>query len=195
MQRLLIILLLFSSFAIANSSPSDKARGIFVAIGVGPRVPVFDFSKSTSVGYGFNLELSYTDNESIPIFLFGKVGFEQYSASQSYYQTTQYSQFSTQFIPFQFGVRYYLPPIFESITLIVPNVEIGVNFSVFQSLHQFKFNSGRANYVEDGSMFGISAGVGVSMFLVETLVSYNYFSTNQYLGFDLKVRLPLFVIL
>lgn len=195
MKKVLILFLLITGIAAANTPPADKARGIFVAVGVGPRLPFSEFSNSTNIGYGFNLELAYTDNEYLPIFIFGKVGFEQYSASQDFYQTTEYSHLSHQFLPFQVGARYYLPAVLENIILVIPTIEVGANFVIFQNLHQYKSNSGRANFLEDGSKFGFNAGVGVSMFLIEAVASYNYYKSTQYFSFDLKVRLPLFVSL
>lgn len=195
MKKIILISLLVISIGYAGNLPADKARGIFVAISVGPRVPFSDFSNSTNIGYGFSLELAYTDNEYLPVFLFGKVGFEQFSASQDFYQQSDYAHLSHQFLPLQVGARYYLPPILENIIIIIPSIEFGANFLIFQNLHQFKINSGRANYLEDGSKFGFTAGVGVSMFLIEALVSYNYYKSTQYIAFDLKVRLPLFVSL
>lgn len=195
MKKVLILFLLITVIAAANTPPADKARGIFVSVGVGPRLPFSEFSNSTNIGYGFNLELAYTDNEYLPIFIFGKVGFEQYSASQDFYQTTEYSHLSHQFLPFQVGARYYLPAVLENIILVIPTIEVGANFVIFQNLHQYKSNSGRANFLEDGSKFGFNAGVGVSMFLIEAVASYNYYKSTQYFSFDLKVRLPLFVSL
>ncbi|MDP2303699.1 MAG: hypothetical protein Q8N03_14870 [Ignavibacteria bacterium] len=195
MKTFILLTLISISVGFAGNLPADKARGIFLAVSVGPRLPFADFSNSTNIGYGFSLELAYTDNEYLPVFLFGKVGFDQFSASQDFYQKSDYSHLSHQFLPLQAGIRYYLPPILENIIIIIPSIEFGANFLIFQNLHQFKINSGKANYLEDGSKFGFTAGVGASMFLIEALVSYNYFKSTQYLAFDLKVRLPLFVSL
>jgi len=190
------ILFIFSilSFSLANYA-SDKARGTFLAVGVGPRIPAFDFNNTTMLGYGFNVEIAYTNNEYLPLFLFGKAGFEQFPGAQSFYQASNYSHFSTSFLPLSFGARYYLAPILKNIVLIIPNIEVAANITVFQKLHQFKISSGKNNFLEEGSKLGFSVGVGASMFLVEMLASYNYLQNNQYLSFDMKVRLPLYVSL
>jgi len=172
---------------------SDKARGTFLAVGVGPRIPAFDFSSTTMLGYGFNVEIAYTNNEYIPVFLFGKVGFEQFPGAQSFYQVSTYSHFSTSLLPLSFGARYYFSPILQNVVLILPSVEVTANLTVFQKLHQFKVASGKNNFLEEGSKVGFSIGVGASMFLVEMLASYNYLQNNQYLSIDMKVRLPLYV--
>lgn len=191
--------LLFSTLIVLISflSPNycaDKARGFFISFGVGPRLPISNFSGSTDLGYGLNLEISYTDNQLIPFFLFSKIGFEQYPGSQSYYESTNYSSFSTTVIPINTGVRYYFAPLLESAFLLIPLVEASASFSYIKELHQFKLASGRNNYYDENYKFGFSAGVGVSMFLMEMLTSYNYFQNNQFISADLKVRLPLLVI-
>lgn len=189
----LIILIIASAQVFGEKLPADKARGLFVAIGVGPRLPALEFSSSSFLGYGFEVELSYTDNSYLPVFLFGKIGYCQFPGSQDLYQRTDYSNFSTAMIPFAVGVRYYLPPVLENIVLIIPNVEMSLLFGLYERLHQFKAGSLKSNFIEDGSKFGLSFGAGASMFLLEVNGAYNYFLHNQYLSFDIKVRLPLFI--
>jgi len=193
MKKYFVILTVCIASFVSVVHASDKARGTFLAIGVGPRVPTFDFQNTTMLGYGFNVEIAYTNNEYLPFFLFGKVGFEQFPGAQSFYQVSTYSHFSTSLLPLSFGARYYLSPILQNVVLILPSIEVSANLTVFQKLHQFKVSSGKNNFLEEGSKLGFSIGVGASMFIVEMLASYNYLQNNQYLSLDMKVRLPLYV--
>jgi hypothetical protein len=195
MKKLVIILVLNLSAAFAQKVPIDNATGVFISFGVGPRLPVNYFANSTDVGYGFDVEISYTDNEFLPVFLFGKIGFDQYSGAQSYYETTDYSNYSTNALPVSLGARYYFPPLVEKVVLFMPVIEVSADYTYFQKLHQFKPESGNSNYLEDVSKFGFSVGAGLSMFLLEIMITYNYMQTNQYLAVDLKVRLPLYISL
>ena len=182
---------------IANFNPSfsaDKARGFFVSFGVGPRLPISNFASSTDLGYGFNLEFSYTDNNFIPLFLFAKVGYEQYPGSQGFYESTDYSNFSTTNVPLSAGIRYYFSPLLESAFLLIPLAEVSASISYLKELHQFKLTAGKSNFYNENYKFGFTAGVGISMFLMEILASYNYFESNQFISADLKIRLPLLVI-
>lgn len=194
MNKFFISLIIITLFNFDPIFSADKARGFFVSFGVGPRLPINNFASSTDLGYGFNLEISYTDNNYIPIFLYTKIGYEQYPGSQEYFESTDYSNFSTASIPINTGVRYYFPPLIESAFLLMPLAEISASFSYLKELHQFKLTSGRSNYYEENYKFGFSTGVGVSMFLMEILASYNYFENNQFISADLKIRLPLLVI-
>ena len=186
-----IILFTINSFAI--DPPVSKARGVFLAFGVGPRLPISDLSNSTDLGYGFNIEVSYTDNEYLPFFLFVNVGFEQYPGSQSFYQESDYSNFSTNALPVNVGIRYYLRPLLEQIVLLIPIVELSASFTYFQKLHEFKVDSERINFKEDMTKLGVTGGVGLSMFLMEIMAAYHYMETSQFISIDLKVRIPLFI--
>jgi hypothetical protein len=190
---LILIILSFIKVSFAESPPAEKARGVFISFGVGPRLPVNYFANSSDLGYGFNVEFSYTDNEYLPFFLFAKVGFEQFPGSQDYYKITDYSNYNTTSIPVNMGIRYYFAPLLEKVVLFMPVVEVSATYAYYQKLHQFKPSAEKANYTETNSKIGISGGVGISMFMMEIMATYNYFQTNQYVGFDLKIRLPLFI--
>lgn len=190
---LLIFVIVFTVNAFAIDPPSSKAQGFFLAFGVGPRLPLGDFSTSTDMGYGFNIELSYTDNEFLPVFLFANIGFEQYPGAQSFYQETDYSNFSTNSIPINVGARYYFSPLVEQVVLLIPIIELSASYTYTQELNEFKFDSGRNNFKEQFSKFGVAGGVGLSMFLMEIIAAYHYFETNQYVSFDLRIRIPLFI--
>ncbi len=193
MKKLVIILVLGIGSVFAQRGPVDKAQGIFIAFGVGPRLPVSYFSNSTDLGYGFNIEVAYTDDEYLPFFLFGKIGFDQFPGSQSYYEVTDLSNYSTNALPVSFGARYYFPPLVEKIVLFMPIVEMSVDYVYLQKLHQFKQATGKSNYLENVSKLGFSVGGGLSMFMLEILASYNFYQTNQFISVDLKVRIPLYI--
>lgn len=192
-KYLLITAFFFSSIAIAEKPPSSKATGFFVAFGVGPRMPVGDFSNTTDIGYGLNVEFSYTDNEFLPVFLFANVGYEQYPGSQNYFQETEYSNFHTNALPVNIGARYYFAPLLENIVLLMPIVQASTSYTYYQTLHEFDQNSGKNNFLDNTHKFGFSAGAGVSMFMMELLASYNFMPSNQFISVDLKVRIPLYI--
>ena len=192
-KYLFIPLLFISTNSFCEKPPSSKATGFFLGFGIGPRVPVGNFSNTTDIGYGLNVELSYTDNEFLPVFLFANIGFEQYPGSQNYFQETDYSNYHTNALPVNIGARYYFPPMLENIVLLMPIVQVSASYTYYQILNEFDEDAGRNNFLEDRSEFGVSAGVGVSMFMMELLAAYNYNSLNQFLSLDLKVRIPLYI--
>ncbi|HCY76353.1 MAG TPA: hypothetical protein DHV28_10565 [Ignavibacteriales bacterium] len=186
-------LFIFSAFVYAEKPPSSRATGFFVAFGVGPRMPIGDFANTTDIGYGVNVEFTYTDNEVLPVFIFANIGYEQYPGSQNYFRETDYSNFHTNALPINLGARYYFAPLLENIVLLMPIVQLSASYTYYQKLHEFDQNLGRNNFLEDIGKFGFSAGAGVSMFMMELIASYNYMPKNQFIGLDLKVRIPLYI--
>lgn len=189
----ILLLIILSANLFAVKPPASKAQGIFFAAGVGPRLPIGSFSNTTDLGYGVNLDVSYTDSDYLPFFFFARIGFEQYPGSQSFYRETEYSNFQTQLIPIGIGIRYYFSPLLESIVLLIPVAEFSVSYTYMKKLHEFKMDSGRNNFTEELMQFGASAGVGVSMFMLEVMAHYNYYEGNQNVSINLNVRLPLFI--
>ncbi len=195
MKKFVLIILLCSFSAFAQKPPSDDARGLFLAFDVGPSLPLGYFANSTDLGCGFNMELSYTDAEYLPFFLFTRVGFEQFPGSQQFYEVTDYSNYFTRALPISLGVRYFFPPLVENIVLFMPIVEFSADYVFFEKLHQFKPATGKSNYIEDVSKLGFTAGAGISMFMLEVAAEYHYTYTNQYISVNLRVRIPLYISL
>ena len=195
MKKLLTVFILFSSLPlVAGNLPAEQARGLFLVFGVGPRLPISSFSNQSSFGYGFDIELDYTDTDYLPFFLFTKFGFQQFPGSQTFYQSSDYSNYSINSFPLTIGARYYFTPLLENVVLFMPVVEFSAAYNFTQVLHQFKAGSGRSNFVENNSKLGLSGGVGISMFLLEVMATYNYYQSTQYVGIDLKVRIPLYIV-
>ena len=190
---IIVLLLLLAISSVEIYSQEAKAEGVFLAIGVGPRLPVSSFANTSDLGYGFNFEISYTNTDYLPIFFFAKAGYETYPGSQSFYQQTEYSNFSTNTLPVSAGARYYFGPLLENIVLVIPMIEVSLDYSYYQKLNQFKATSLRSNFTESSSKIGFSFGGGFSMFMMEILATYNYYPSNQYIALDLKVRLPLYI--
>ena len=196
MKKIILFIVLINFTTLFPQGISgNHAQGVFIAVAVGPRIPINYFANSSDLGYGFNVEVSYTNDAYLPVFVYGKIGFDQFPGSQQFYEVTDYSNYSTNALPLSLGLRYYFPPLVENVVLFMPIVEASADYVYFQKLHQFKPASGKSNYLEDVSKFGFTAGVGLSMFMLEIVASYHYVKTNQFISLDLRIRLPLYISL
>ncbi|MEW6701623.1 MAG: hypothetical protein AB1298_02790, partial [Bacteroidota bacterium] len=148
---------------------------------------------SHNIGIGVDVTFSYTDNRMIPIFLYTTIGYQNYPGKQSLYKSSDYSSISSNVIIVASGVRYYFKPILENIVLLMPIVDVGAEYGYFENLHQFKIESGKQNYLEIASKFGFHVGAGFSMFILDAITYYNYLQNNQYLSFNLRANIPIFV--
>jgi opacity protein-like surface antigen len=188
-----LLLIIFQQAVFAGEPPVSKAVGVFLAAGVGPRFPIGQFANSTDLGYGLMVDLSYTDSDNLPFFIFARLGYEQFPGSQDFYQESDYSNYSTTITPASLGIRYYFSPLVESTVLVIPVVEGSVSYTYFQVLNEFESDANKTNYTDDLWKFGGTVGAGLSMFIMEIMANYTYYESNQYISINLNVRLPLFV--
>lgn len=188
-----MLILIFQQAVFAGDPPVSKAVGVFLAAGVGPRFPVGQFANSTDLGYGLIVDVSYTDSDNLPFFIFARLGYEQFPGSQDFYQESDYTNYSTTIVPASLGIRYYFGPLVESAVLLIPVVEGSASYTYFHVLNEFKADANKINYNEDLWKFGGTLGAGLSMFILEIMANYTYYESNQYFSINLKVRLPLYV--
>ncbi|MCW8812370.1 MAG: hypothetical protein OQK52_07640 [Ignavibacteriaceae bacterium] len=193
LKYFVLAILIIPEIAFCGENPASKAVGIFISAGVGPRLPIGHFANSTDLGYGLNIEGSYTDTDFLPFFIFARLGYEQFPGSQDFYQQTDYSNYSTMIVPASIGIRYYFSPLAENVVLFIPVIEGSVSYTYFQVLNEFKLNAGRTNFKNELWKVGGTIGAGLSMFLLEIMAYYTYYDSNQYISFNLSVRLPLFI--
>lgn len=193
MRKIFVIILLLPLALNAQIFKLGEARGAFVALGVGPRLPLGEFSVSQNLGMGVNASLSYTDNSFLPLFFYGKIGYQHYPGSQKFYARTNYSSFSSNVFLFEAGARFYFRPLIENVAILMPFVEGGGSLAIFEKFHQFKPSVSQADFTETNTKTGFHIGVGLSVFLVEGLLQYHFLYNNQFLSLDLKIRIPIFI--
>jgi len=192
-MRKLIFLLLFLNLPLFAQANSAGAKGIFMAVGVGPRFPIGDFSDRRNIGIGADITLSYVDNNFIPFFLYTSIGYQHYPGREDFYKQSDYSSFSTNAVVIAPGLRYYFKPLLDNIVLLMPVIDAGAEYCYYEDLNQFKLSTGKSNKIDDYSKFGFHIGAGVSMFLLDAITYYNYLPQHQYISFSLKANIPIFI--
>ncbi len=192
MKKIFLLILLFSSFTFAQIK-FGEAKGLFMAVGVGPRFPLGEFADNQNIGVGTNVLFSYTDNEFLPVFLYTYFGYEHYPGRQDFYKSSDYASFSSNVIVIASGVRYYFPPVIDEGIILMPILDAGIEFAYFEKFHQFKIDRGRQNYVEEVGKLGFQVGGGFSMFILDVVTYYHYLQNNHYISFDLRINIPIFV--
>ncbi len=193
MKKFLLIILLNTTVLFAQIIEFGEARGLFMAIGIGPKFPVGNLNNNSNIGIGFDITFSYTDNIFIPFFLYTTVGYGHFPGRQDLYKKSDYSSFSSNVILISSGIRYYFPPILENVVLLMPIVDGGVEYAYFENLHQFKLDRNKQNFLENFGRFGFQVGAGFSMFILDVITYYNYLPSNQHLSFVIKANIPIFV--
>lgn len=190
----LFLFLFISTISFGQAYTYGQARGAFLAVEVGPRIPMGDAADKSIAGPGFNGTFLYTNNLVFPLFVYGSLGYMHFPGNQELYKRTDYSSYSTNLITMSMGFRYFFPPFFKDIMLLMPVLDVGANYGYFERAHRFKESSGTRSFTEDSSYGGFHVGGGFSMFIVDVLAYYNYFHNNQFVSLNLRVTIPIYVI-
>ncbi len=193
MRRVLLIFFLSLISLQGQSFKFGQAKGFFLSLGIGPKIPIGDFAESQNIGVGFDFTVSYTDNKILPVFLYAGLGFQHYPGRQKLYKSSDYASISSNVVALQAGVRNYFSPILENVVILMPILEGGISYALFETWHEFKADRSKTDYLEESSKLGFHIGGGFSMFLLDVIGYYNYFNNYQFLSFDLRIRIPIFV--
>jgi len=188
---ILAILLLTANLP-AQDFSLGKAKGLFFSLGVGPKLPIGEYSATNGLGIGIDFTFSYTDNKILPLFFYTKLGYQHYPASNNLIKSTEYASYSTKEYLILPGIRYYFSPMVEDEILLMPIAEVGLSFGIFNNSHIYKSDSNMSNYDEYLTKFGFHIGGGFSMFLLETTLNYYFFSDNHSLSLDLRIQIPIY---
>lgn len=192
MKKTVLFILFFSSLLFSQGFQLGEARGLFVSVGVGPKIPIGNFSATNDIGVGFDITASYTDNQFLPLFFNLKLGYQTFPGATKMYKTTDYASFTTNEFFVMPGIKFHFPPIITDEVLIMPVAEVGPSLGLFLNTHIFKSASGRVNFDETITKFGFHLGAGISMFFLEGILSYHFFSDYQAISFDLRIQIPVF---
>ncbi len=192
MKRIALFILLFNSLLFSQGFELGEARGLFVSVGIGPKIPIGNFSATNDLGIGFDLTASYTDNQFLPLFFNLKLGYQTFPGATKMYKTTDYASFTTNRFIMMPSIKFYFPPVISDEILIMPIAEVGPSLGLIFNTHVFKSTSSRTNFDETVTKFGFHLGGGLSMFFLEGILSYHFFPDNQVITFDLRVQIPVF---
>ncbi len=194
-RNILIYLIFFSSIGLAQNTSIGQAKGMFFSVAVGPRFPIGKLADRQTIGIGFDAILSYTDNIILPIFVFLKIGYNNFPGDFNYYRNSDHSSLTANMISFSGGIKHYFPPLMNNVVLLMPILEGGLSLTYMEKLHQFKIDRRRPDVKETLTKVGFHVGGGFTIFLVDIIGNYNYINNNQFFSFDLRLTMPLAVIL
>lgn len=187
-----LLLLLFSFSTVFSQSVEPRnANGLFLTVGVGPRIPFGELGNQQAIGAGFDGMLSFTDSDFAPLFFYLSIGYQNHPGDYDYYKNSDLSSLSTNIVSFQGGARYFLFPLIKDMILLMPIIEGGITYAFVEKYYQYKIDQNKKDNLEGLSEFGFHIGGGLSFFLMDIIATYNYLENNQYLSLNLRLTLPL----
>lgn len=179
----IIITLCFCSIEVIG----QEVSGVFVSPYVGIRLPIQEASKKYKTGFSFGGNLEY-GNSAIPFII--RLGFNYTSFPQKgiYNQTYQ----SSSITGVNLGFDYLITPLIASESIVAPFISADFNYNYIERqliYYTYRFETD----LKIDQKFGFTLGAGISLFLVDFVVKYNFLIYEPYLSLDYKLRLPIYV--
>ncbi len=190
-----LINILFAVSIFAQLGTPGKVQGVFFTVGVGPRFPIGNFSSEQAIGAGFDAMLSFTDDSNVPLFYYLNIGYQNHPGDYDFYRISAHSSLTTNIISIHAGGRFFFESLIEDMFLLMPVLEAGISYAYMEKYHQYKIDTGRKSNLEGISKFGVHLGGGFSFFLMDLVGIYNYFPGNQYFSLNLRLTIPVGIII
>lgn len=194
-NRIIFISTILVSSSFAQLYNPGDASGVFLTVGVGPRFPIGELGSQHTIGAGFDVQLSYTDNKLAPLFFYFDLGYQNHPGDYDFYKISDHSSITSNIVSFHLGSRYFMEPLLEDMILLMPIIEGGITYAYVEKYHQYKIDSGKSDKLQGVSNLGFHVGGGISFFLMDLIATYNYLNSHQYISFNLRLTIPLAITL
>ncbi|MBU2447361.1 MAG: hypothetical protein KJ666_17560 [Bacteroidetes bacterium] len=172
-----------------QSSYSQDAWGLFIAPQLGVRFPSGDSFEKHKAGFNIGGSVQYATS-AFPFFL--KTEFLYSHFPQNKLVENAYHQKSIYGI--SVGAEYLFFPIFASEAILVPFISFDIRYNFIERTRTEYLAKLQTSTLYERK-FGFSFGAGVSIFLVDIVAKYYYLTYEPYVGFDFRLRLPVYISL
>ena len=164
-----------------------RAAGIFLSVGSGLNVPLKSFGDNSIPTFGILGRLEYTSTTIFPFVIGAEITYFSYKGKDQF--TTLYilNTFRTHITSFGLSVEYSLARLFNSpysipfLTLDVKTNKIRRDIDPSETFQSLPLTDSRVS---------VSAGFGVTLFVVDFYVKYNYMKDLSNFGAYAKIKFP-----
>lgn len=189
MTKKLFITSFFLLLFIPRNSYSQEIWGLFVSPQIGVRYPSGESYDKYKVGFSLGGSLQYATS-AFPFFLKTEFLYAYFPQNKvvdnAYHQKSIYG--------LSLGAEYLFYPVFASEAIFVPFISFDIRYNFIERI-KTEYSSQLRTSSSFDQKFGFSIGAGVSVFLVDVIAKYYYLTYEPYVGFDFRLRLPVYISL
>ena len=164
-----------------------RAAGIFLSVGSGLNVPLKSFGDNSIPTFGILGRLEYTSTTIFPFVIGGEITYFSYLGKDQF--TTLYilNTFRTHITSYGLSIEYSLARLLNS-PYSIPFLTIDVKTNKIR--RDIDPNMTFQDLPVTDSRVSVSAGFGVTLFVVDFYVKYNYMKDLSNFGAYAKIKFP-----
>lgn len=163
--------------------------GIFLSVGAGLNVPVADFFQNSSPAFGLLGRLEYSSTKIFPVIVGGEINYFVFNGNDEFKNTNLLTTFKTRYLSLGLNIEYSLSGFIKS-TYSIPFISVDVKYNIIK--REISPATVLNNLPEKENRVSIGIGAGITLFIFDFYVKYNYMKTGATFGAYTKVKFPLF---
>lgn len=166
---------------------SKSISALFIGVGGGITVPLAKFKENSDVTFGILGRLEFSSTGIFPFVIGAQVDYFSYPGADEFKTVNLLANYRTKILGIGLNIEYSLAKLFRS-SFTMPFLTVDV-----------KSNRIKREYDEARTLDGlpreeqkisVGAGVGMTVFIFDFLVKYNYMKDNNFVGVYTKTKIP-----
>lgn len=165
-----------------------RSAGIFVNVGTGLQVPMNNFSTNSNATFGILGRLEIGATAIYPFVIGGEISYFSYIPNDQFKTLNVISTFRTKIVSYGLNIDYSLAKLFNS-PYTIPFVTLDVKSNKIK--RDLDPGVTLAGLPASESKISFGAGVGVTLFVFDFYIKYNYMKDLVNFGAYAKIRFSL----
>ncbi|MFI5211275.1 MAG: hypothetical protein ACHQIH_00185, partial [Ignavibacteria bacterium] len=160
---------------------------LFIGAGGGLNIPTSPFKEFANPTFGILGRVEFASTSIFPFVIGAEVNYFSYNAPDEFKTTNQLSSFKTKILSFGLNLDYSLSKLIRS-SFTMPFLAVDVKTNLIT--HEYDSGIFAVGPPLEESKVSIGAGVGMTLFVFDFIVKYNYMKDNSYFGVYTKIKIP-----
>lgn len=166
---------------------SKSISAIFISFGGGIAVPLGKFKENSDVTFGVLGRLEFASTSIYPFIIGAQVDYFSYSGADEFKTINLLSNFRTKILAFGLNIEYPLSKLFRS-SFTMPFLTIDVKSNRIK--REYDESRNLDGLLREEQKISVGAGVGMTLFILDFLLKYNYMKDNSFIGVYTKTKIP-----
>lgn len=166
---------------------SKSISAIFISFGGGIAVPLAKFKENSDVTFGILGRLEFASTSIYPFIVSAQVDYFSYPGADEFKTTNLLSNFRTKILAFGLNIEYPLSKLFRS-SFTMPFLTIDVKSNRIK--REYDESRNLDGLLREEQKISVGAGVGMTLFILDFFLKYNYMKDNSFIGVYTKTKIP-----
>jgi hypothetical protein len=160
---------------------------VFLSAGGGIAVPLSPFKNSSDVTFGILGRVEFASTAIFPFVIGGEVNYFSFNGADEYKTINLLNNLKTKILSVGLNIEYSLAKILRS-SFTMPFLTVDVKNNIIK--REYDEDKTVDELPRDETKISVGAGFGLTMFIFDFYLKYNYMKDNSFIGVYTKTKIP-----